>query len=251
MYQNPLREQLLFYQRALDKGKFQSYIAKVLSFDSDAYTLSAELILHQQEPIVVKNLSVFSSPLISTQLRPNDYGVLISLGFDIGDFFNTKKIGNNDCDSFIFLPLNMKPTTQGTYIQAPTNENNNLNIGNDSVTIKSQDNNITLNNQEIQIKANQSQATLNNQEIQIKANQSQATLNNQCIELNAPKIQLQANAPLNLNGASLTQSFSAILQALNQINITLQTIKYMPGGMSVPPITIDSQAITNSNGKIE
>ena len=235
MYQNPLREQLLFYQRALDKGKFQSYIAKVLSFDSDAYTLSAELILHQQEPIVVKNLSVFSSPLISTQLRPNDYGVLISLGFDIGDFFNTKKIGNNDCDSFIFLPLNMKPTTQGTYIQGPTNENNNLNIGNDSVTIKSQDNNITL----------------NNQEIQIKANQSQATLNNQCIELNAPKIQLQANAPLNLNGASLTQSFSAILQALNQINITLQTIKYMPGGMSVPPITIDSQAITNSNGKIE
>lgn len=235
MYQNPLREQLLFYQRALDKGKFQSYIAKVLSFDSDTYTLSAELILHQQEPIIVKNLSVFSSPLISTQLRPNDYGVLISLGFDIGDFFNTKKIGNNDCDSFIFLPLNMKPTTQGTYIQAPTNEDNNLNIGNDSVTIKSQDNNIAL----------------NNQEIQIKANQSQATLNNQGIELNAPKIQLQANAPLNLNGASLTQSFSAILQALNQINITLQTIKYMPGGMSVPPITINSQAITNSNGKIE
>ena len=235
MYQNPLREQLLFYQRALDKGKFQSYIAKVLSFDSDTYTLSAELILHQQEPIIVKNLSVFSSPLISTQLRPNDYGVLISLGFDIGDFFNTKKTGNNDCDSFIFLPLNMKPTTQGTYIQAPTNENNNLNIGNDSVTIKSQGNNITL----------------NNQEIQIKANQSQATLNNQGIELNAPKIQLQANAPLNLNGASLTQSFSAILQALNQINITLQTIKYMPGGMSVPPITINSQAITNSNGKIE
>jgi len=235
MYQNPLREQLLFYQRALDKGKLQSYIAKVLSFDSDTYTLSAELILHQQEPIIVKNLSVFSSPLISTQLRPNDYGVLISLGFDIGDFFNTKKIGNNDCDSFIFLPLNMKPTTQGTYIQAPTNENNNLNIGNDSVTIKSQDNNIAL----------------NNKEIQIKANQSQATLNNQGIELNAPKIQLQANAPLNLNGASLTQSFSAILQALNQINITLQTIKYMPGGMSVPPITINSQAITNSNGKIE
>lgn len=235
MYQNQLREQLLFYQRALDKGKFQSYIAKVLSFDSDTYTLSAELILHQQEPIIVKNLNVFSSPLISTQLRPNDYGVLISLGFDIGDFFNTKKIGNNDCDSFIFLPLNMKPTTQGTYIQAPTNENNNLNIGNDSVTIKSQDNNITL----------------NNQEIQIKANQSQATLNNQGIELNAPKIQLQANAPINLNGASLTQSFSAILQALNQINITLQTIKYMPGGMSVPPITINSQAITNSNGKVE
>lgn len=235
MYQNPLREQLLFYQRALDKGKLQSYIAKVLSFDSDTYTLSAELILHQQELIIVKNLSVFSSPLISTQLRPNDYGVLISLGFDIGDFFSTKKIGNNDCDSFIFLPLNMKPTTQGTYIQAPTNENNNLNIGNDSVTIKSQDNNITL----------------NNQEIQIKANQSQATLNNQSIELNAPKIQLQANAPLNLNGASLTQAFSAILQALNQINITLQTIKYMPGGMSVPPITINSQAITNSNGKIE
>lgn len=235
MYQNPLREQLLFYQRALDKGKFQSYIAKVLSFDSDTYTLSAELILHQQEPIVVKNLSVFSSPLISTQLRPNDYGVLISLGFDIGDFFNTKKIGNNECDSFIFLPLNMKPTTQGTYIQAPTNENNNLNISNDSVTIKSQDNNITL----------------NNQEIQIKANQSQATLNDQGIELNAPKIQLQANAPLNLNGASLTQAFSAILQALNQINITLQTIKYMPGGMSVPPITINSQAISNSNGKIE
>lgn len=235
MYQNQLREQLLFYQRALDKGKTQSYIAKVLSFDSDTYTLSAELILHQQDPIIVKNLSVFSSPLISTQLRPNDYGVLISLGFDIGDFFNTKKIGNNDCDSFIFLPLNMKPTTQGTYIQAPTNENNNLNIGNDSITIKSQDNNITL----------------NNQEIQIKANQSQATLNNQVIELNAPKIQFQANAPLNLNGASLTQSFSAILQALNQINITLQTIKYMPGGMSVPPITINSQAITNSNGKIE
>ena len=235
MYQNPLREQLLFYQRALDKGKFQSYIAKVLSFDSDTYTLSAELILHQQDPIIVKNLSVFSSPLISTQLRPNDYGVLISLGFDIGDFFNTKKIGNNDCDSFIFLPLNMKPTTQGTYIQAPTNENNNLNIGNDSVTIKSQDNNIAL----------------NNQEIQIKANQSQATLNNQGIELNAPKIQLQANAPLNLNGASLTQAFNSILQALNQINITLQTIKYMPGGMSVPPITINSQAITNSNGKIE
>ena len=235
MYQNPLREQLLFYQRALDKGKFQSYMAKVLSFDSDTYTLSAELILHQQDPIIVKNLSVFSSPLISTQLRPNDYGVLISLGFDIGDFFNTKEIGNNGCDSFIFLPLNMKPTTQGTYIQAPTNENNNLNIGNDSVTIKSQDNDITL----------------NNQEIQIKANQSQATLNNQGIELNAPKIQLQANAPLNLNGASLTQSFSAILQALNQINITLQTIKYMPGGMSVPPITINSQAITNSNGKIE
>ena len=235
MYQNPLREQLLFYQRALDKGKFQSYIAKVLSFDSDTYTLSAELILHQQEPIIVKNLNVFSSPLISTQLRPNDYGVLISLGFDIGDFFNTKKIGNNDCDSFIFLPLNMKPTTQGTYIQAPTNENNNLNIGNDSVTIKSQDNNITL----------------NNQEIQIKADQSQATLNNQGIELNAPKIQLKANAPLNLNGASLTQAFNSILQALNQINITLQTIKYMPGGMSVPPITINSQAITNSNGKIE
>lgn len=235
MYQNPLREQLLFYQRALDKGKFQSYIAKVLSFDSDTYTLSAELILHQQDPIIVKNLSVFSSPLISTQLRPNDYGVLISLGFDIGDFFNTKQIGNNDCDSFIFLPLNVKPTTQGTYIQAPTNENNNLNIGNDSVTIKSQDNNIAL----------------NNQEIQIKANQSQATLNNQGIELNAPKIQLQANAPLNLNGASLTQAFNSILQALNQINITLQTIKYMPGGMSVPPITINSQAITNSNGKIE
>lgn len=235
MYQNPLREQLLFYQRALDKGKFQSYIAKVVSFDSDTYTLSAELILHQRDPIIVKNLSVFSSPLISTQLRPNDYGVLISLGFDIGDFFNTKKIGNNDCDSFIFLPLNMKPTTQGTYIQAPTNENNNLNIGNDSVTIKSQDNNIAL----------------NNQEIQIKANQSQATLNNQGIELNAPKIQLQANAPLNLNGASLTQAFNSILQALNQINITLQTIKYMPGGMSVPPITINSQAITNSSGKIE
>ncbi len=124
---------------------------------------------------------------------------------------------------------------QGTYIQAPTNENNHLNIGNDSVTINSQDNNITL----------------NNQEIQIKTNQSQATLNNQGIELKAPKIQLQANAPINLNGASLTQAFSSILQALNQINITLQTIKYMPGGMSVPPITIDSQAITNSNGKIE
>lgn len=235
MYQNILREQLLFFNRALDKGKFQSYLAKVLSFNSDTYTLSAELILHQQEPIIVKNLSVFSSPLISTQLRPNDYGVLISLGFDIGDFFNTKQIGNNDCDSFIFLPLNLNPTKQGTYIQAPTNENNNLNIDNDSVTIKSQDNNITL----------------NNQEIQIKANQSQATLNNQSIELNAPKIQLQANAPLNLNGASLTQAFNAILQALNQINITLQTIKYMPGGMSVPPITINSQAITNSNGKIE
>ena len=71
MYQNPLREQLLFYSRALDKGKSQSYLAKVLSFNSDTYTLSAELILHQQEPIIVKNLSVFSSPLISTQLRPN------------------------------------------------------------------------------------------------------------------------------------------------------------------------------------
>ena len=235
MYQNPLREQLLFYSRALDKGKFQSYLAKVLSFDSDTYTLSAELILHQQEPIIVKNLSVFSSPLISTQLRPNDYGVLISLGFDIGDFFNTKKIGNNDCDSFIFLPLNMKPTTQGTYIQAPTNENNNLNIGNDSVVIKSQDNNITL----------------NNQEIQIKANQSQLQLNNTSAELSASQVKISAQSPLNLNGASLTQSFNAILQALNQINITLQTIKYMPGGMSVPPITIDSQAITNSNGKIE
>lgn len=235
MYQNTLREQLLFFNRALEKGKNQSYLAKVLSFNSDTYTLSAELILHQQEPIIVKNLSVFSSPLISTQLRPNDYGVLISLGFDIGDFFNTKQIGNNDCDSFIFLPLNLNPTKQGTYIQAPTNENNNLNIDNDSVTIKSQDNNIAL----------------NSQEIQIKANQSQATLNNQSIELNAPKIQLQAKAPLNLNGASLTQAFSAILEALNQINITLQTIKYMPGGMSVPPITINSQAITNSNGKIE
>ena len=235
MYQNPLREQLLFFSRALDKGKFQSYLAKVLSFDSDTYTLSAELILHQQEPIIVKNLSVFSSPLISTQLRPNDYGVLISLGFDIGDFFNTKQIGNNDCDSFIFLPLNMKPTTQGTYIQAPTNENNNLNIGNDSVTIKSQDNNITL----------------NNQEIQIKANQSQLQLNSTSAELSASQVKISAQSPLNLNGASLTQAFNAILQALNQINITLQTIKYMPGGMSVPPITIDSQAITNSNGKIE
>ncbi len=160
---------------------------------------------------------------------------MISLGFDIGDFFNTKQIGNNDCDSFIFLPLNLNPTKQGTYIQAPTNENNNLNIGNDS----------------IKISANQNNITLNNQEIQIKANQSQSTLNNQGIELNAPKIQLKANAPLNLNGASLTQAFNAILQTLNQINISLQTIKYMPGGMSVPPITIDSQAITNSNGKID
>lgn len=235
MYQNNLREQLLFYQRALEKGKFQSYLAKVLSFDSDTYTLSAELILHQQEPIIIKNLNVFSSPLISTQLRPNDYGVLISLGFDIGDFFSNKQIGNNDCDSFIFLPLNMKPTTQGTYIQAPTNENNNLNIGNDNVTIKSQDNNITLNNQEIQIKANQSQLQLNNTSAQLSASQ----------------VKISAQSPLNLNGASFTQAFSAILQALNQINITLQTIKYMPGSMSVPPITIDSQAITNSNGKIE
>ncbi|AHZ27959.1 hypothetical protein EG66_02000 [Helicobacter pylori] len=235
MYQNNLREQLLFYQRALDKGKFQSYLAKVLSFNSDTYTLSAELILHQQEPIIVKNLSVFSSPLISTQLRPNDYGVLVSLGFDIGNFFNTKQIGNNDCDSFIFLPLNMKPTTQGTYIQAPTNENNNLNIGNDSVTINSQDNHITI----------------NNQEIQIKTNQSQLQLNNTSAELSASQVKISANTPINLNGANLTQSFSAILQALNQINITLQTIKYMPGSMSVPPITIDSQAITNSNGKIE
>lgn len=235
MYQNPLREQLLFFNRALDKGKFQSYLAKVLSFNSDTYTLSAELILHQQEPIIVKNVSVFSSPLISTQLRPNDYGVLISLGFDIGDFFNTKKIGNNDCDSFIFLPLNLNPTKQGTYIQAPTNNNNNINIGNDSVTINSQDNNITL----------------NSQEIQIKANQSQLQLNNSNAELSAPQVKLSAQSPLNLNGASLTQSFNAILQALNQINITLQTIKYMPGGMSVPQITIDSQAITNSNGKIE
>lgn len=235
MYQTPLREQLLFYSRALDKGKLQSYLAKVLSFDSGTYTLSAELILHQQEPIIVKNLSVFSSPLISTQLRPNDYGVLISLGFDIGDFFNTKRIGDNDCDSFIFLPLNMKPTTQGTYIQAPTNNDNNINIGNDSVTIKSQDNNITL----------------NSQEIQIKANQSQLQLNNTSAELSAPQVKISAQSPLNLNGASLTQSFNAILQALNQINITLQTIKYMPGGMSVPPITIDGQAITNSNSKIE
>ncbi|WRC05363.1 hypothetical protein KVD63_03365 [Helicobacter pylori] len=70
MYQNPLREQLLFYQRALEKGKFQSYLAKVLSFDSDTYTLSAELILHQQEPIIVKNLSVFSSPLSHSSRNP-------------------------------------------------------------------------------------------------------------------------------------------------------------------------------------
>lgn len=235
MYQTQLREQLLFFNRALDKGKFQSYLAKVLSFNSDTYTLSAELILHQQEPIIVKNVSVFSSPLISTQLRPNDYGVLISLGFDIGDFFNTKQIGNNDCDSFIFLPLNLNPTKQGTYIQAPTNENNNLNIGNDSVVIKSQDNNITL----------------NNEKISLEANQSQLQLNNSNAELSAPQVKISAQSPLNLNGASFTQSFNAILQALNQINITLQTIKYMPGGMSVPPITIDSQAITNSNGKIE
>ena len=235
MYQNTLREQLLFYERALEKGKNQSYLAKVLSFNSDTYTLSAELILHQQEPIIVKNISVFSSPLISTQLRPNDYGVLISLGFDIGDFFNTKQIGNNDCDSFIFLPLNLNPTKQGTYLQAPTNENNNLNIDNDSVTIKSQDNNITL----------------NSQEIQLKANQSQLQLNNSNAELSASQVKISSQSPLNLNGASLTQAFNSILQALNQINITLQTIKYMPGGMSVPPITIDSQAITNSNGKIE
>ena len=235
MYQNLLREQLLFYQRALDKGKLQSYLAKVLSFNSDTYTLSAELILHQQEPIIVKNLSVFSSPLISTQLRPNDYGVLISLGFDIGEFFNTKEIGNNDCDSFIFLPLNLNPTKQGTYLQAPTNNNNNINIGNDSVTIKSQDNNITL----------------NSQEIQIKANQSQLQINNTSADLSASQVKISAQSPLNLNGASLTQAFNSILQALNQINITLQTIKYMPGSMSVPPITIDSQAITNSNGKIE
>ena len=235
MYQNQLREQLLFYERALEKGKLQSYLAKVLSFNSDTYTLSAELILHQQEPIIVKNLSVFSSPLISTQLRPNDYGVLISLGFDIGDFFNTKQIGNNECDSFIFLPLNMKPTTQGTYIQAPTNENNNLNIGNDSIKISANQNNITLNNEKISLEANQSQVGITSQELTIQA----------------PQVKISANAPLNLNGASLTQAFNSILQALNQINITLQTIKYMPGGMSVPPITIDSQAITNSNGKIE
>ncbi|WQW54748.1 hypothetical protein KVM78_05050 [Helicobacter pylori] len=131
--------------------------------------------------------------------------------------------------------LNLNPTKQGTYIQAPTNENNNLNIGNDSVVIKSQDNNITL----------------NNQEIQIKANQSQLQLNNTSAELSASQVKISAQSPLNLNGASLTQAFNSILQALNQINITLQTIKYMPGGMSVPPITIDSQAITNSNGKIE
>lgn len=219
MYQNQLRENLLFYERVLDKGKFQSYIAQVISFNSETYTLSAKLILNQAEPVIVNNLSVFSSPLISTQLRPNDYGVLISLGFDIGDFFNTKKIGNNENDSFIFLPLNVKPNTQGTTIQAPTNQENNINIGNDSVVLK--------------------------------ASQSQLQLNNNQAQLNAPQIQLKANAPLNLNGASLTQSFNAILQALNQINITLQTIKYMPGSMSVPPINIDSQAITNSNGKIE
>lgn len=235
MYQNELREHLLFYERALDKGKFQSYLAKVISFDSETYTLSAELILNQTKPIIVNNLSVFSSPLISTQLRPNDYGVLISLGFDIGDFFNSKEIGNNECDSFIFLPLNLNPTKQGTYIQAPTNENNNLNIDNDSVTIKSQDNNITL----------------NSQEIQVKSNQSQLQLNNSNAELSAIQVKISSQSPLNLNGASLTQSFNAILQALNQINITLQTIKYMPGSMSVPPITIDSQAITNSNGKIQ
>ena len=235
MYQNPLREQLLFFSRALEKGKNQSYLAQVLSFNSDDYTLTVKLILHQQEPIIVKNLSVFSSPLISTQLRPNDYGVLISLGFDIGDFFNSKQIGNNDCDSFIFLPLNLNPTKQGTYLQAPTNENNNLNIGNDSVIINANKNNITLDNEKISLKANQSQIGINSQELTI----------------NAPQVKISAQSPLNLNGASLTQAFSAILQALNQINITLQTIKYMPGGMSVPPITIDSQAITNSNGKIE
>ncbi|WQV41455.1 hypothetical protein KVJ91_07290 [Helicobacter pylori] len=160
---------------------------------------------------------------------------MISLGFDIGDFFNTKQIGNNDCDSFIFLPLNLTPTKQGTYLQAPTNENNNLNIGNDSVTINANKNNITLDNEKISLKANQSQIGINSQELTI----------------NAPQVKISAQSPLNLNGASLTQSFNAILQALNQINITLQTIKYMPGGMSVPPITIDSQAITNSNGKIE
>ncbi|WP_120994068.1 hypothetical protein [Helicobacter pylori] len=115
--------------------------------------------------------------------------------------------------------LNLNPTKQGTYIQAPTNENNNINIGNESVVLK--------------------------------ANQSQLQLNNNSIEVNAPQIQLKANAPINLNGASFTQAFNSILQALNQINITLQTIKYMPGSMSVPPITIDSQAITNSNGKVE
>lgn len=219
MYQNTLREQLLFFNRALQQSKNQSYLAQVVSFDSDKYTLTAKLILHQQESVVVSGLSVFSSPLISTQLRPNDYGVLISLGFDIGEFFNTKEIGNNNNDSFIFLPLNMKPTTQGTYIQAPTNENNNMNIGDESVTLS--------------------------------AKESQLQLNNDSATLKAPQIKLQANAPLNLNGANLTQSFNSILQALNQINITLQTIKYMPGGMSVPPITIDSQAITNSNGKID
>lgn len=235
MYQNLLREQLLFFNRALQQGKNQSYLAKVLSFNSDNYTLTAKIILHQQEPIIVKNLSVFSSPLISTQLRPNDYGVLISLGFDIGDFFNTKQIGNNDCDSFIFLPLNLTPTKQGTYIQAPTNNDNNINIGNDSVTISASKNNITL----------------NNEKISLEANQSQLQLNNSNAELSAPQVKISAQSPINLNGASLTQSFNAILQALNQINITLQTIKYMPGGMSVPPITIDSQAITNSNGKIE
>ncbi|UOR47080.1 hypothetical protein MPG31_07690 (plasmid) [Helicobacter pylori] len=145
MYQNQLREQLLFFNRALQQSKNQSYLSQVVSFDSSKYTLTAKLILHQQEPIIVKNLSVFSSPLMSTQLRPNDYGVLISLGFDIGDFFNTKKIGNNDCDSFIFLPLNMKPTTQGTYIQAPTNEKNNMNIGNDSVTLSANQSQLQLN----------------------------------------------------------------------------------------------------------
>ena len=235
MYQNTLREQLLFFSRALQQSKNQSYLAKVLSFNSDTYTLTAELLLHQQEPIIVKNLSVFSSPLISTQLRPNDYGVLISLGFDIGDFFNTKQIGNNDCDSFIFLPLNLNPTKQGTYLQAPTNNNNNINIGNDNITINANENNITL----------------DNEKISLKANQSQLQLNNSNAELSAPQVKISAQSPLNLNGASLTQAFNAILQALNQINITLQTIKYMPGGMSVPPITIDSQAITNSNGKIE
>ncbi len=131
--------------------------------------------------------------------------------------------------------LNLNPTKQGTYIQAPTNENNNLNIGNDNIKIGANQNNITLDNEKISLEANQSQVGMTSQELTIQA----------------PQVKISANSPINLNGASLTQAFSSILQALNQINIALQTIKYMPGSMSVPPITIDSQAITNSNGKIE
>lgn len=228
MYDNAYREWFLQIDR-MKQGQMRHYLCKVVEFNTDDFTLKGEVITKEQPPFIIDKIKVFSSPLITTQLRSDDYVILIDLGFDLGNFWSDKTIGDSaiESNSLIALPLNMNPSKQGTTLQAPQQYKNILTLDNDSVTLQQGDSKLELNNA----------ITLqDNRDNSLKTNAMGMTLSSN-------DLKLESTAPLDLNGASFANAMNAISSALTQINTALQTIKYTPGGSSVTPITIDTESI--------